>query len=160
MGNCIRSQEVNQDIRQTIRYPRAIRRDIVEPENQEQAIQQQNRLGEIYFNQQRIQQPIHTSSMNIHIIRPLNLIAQLNNIAQILDVIENDNYLTDVNKYNTYVYDNQYSNPYTNTCTICLENYKKGELIIELPCKHLFHKECLSKWFNHNNICPLCKSNC
>lgn len=58
---------------------------------------------------------------------------------------------------NTYVYDN---NQKTNNCTICLENFIKGELITKLHCNHLFHNKCLRTWFKYNNICPLCKLKC
>ena len=25
------------------------------------------------------------------------------------------------------------------------------------PCKHVFHKECLSKWFDNKPECPVCR---
>ena len=144
MGNCISSQEVNHS-RYNARTPRI---DIVEPENQEQAIQQFNRSSQLYLNQQRIQQPINTTT--IYIIRPINII-------ELLNVVETENNNSaNINKYNTYVYDNQT----INSCCICLENFIQGEYITELPCNHLFHNKCISQWFNNNNKCPLCKLEC
>jgi hypothetical protein len=46
-----------------------------------------------------------------------------------------------------------------NECSICLENYKKGDMIIILSCDHGFHESCLKEWFNNNNSCPHCREN-
>ena len=42
-------------------------------------------------------------------------------------------------------------------CCICLEKYKKKEEIMTLPCIHIFHSFCIKKWFETQNICPICK---
>jgi hypothetical protein len=43
-------------------------------------------------------------------------------------------------------------------CNICIEVYKKGDKVIELPCKHLFHKECIKQWLCKEKInCPVCR---
>ena len=42
-------------------------------------------------------------------------------------------------------------------CPICLQKYKGADMIKEFPCKHIFHKECIFKWLNKSNVCPLCK---
>jgi hypothetical protein len=53
--------------------------------------------------------------------------------------------------------DNKYHNiiPYNTICSICLDyitnDYKKTN------CNHIFHNQCLDKWFEHNNTCPLCR---
>jgi len=42
-------------------------------------------------------------------------------------------------------------------CSICLGEYEKGDELVSLnPCRHVFHKECISTWTNHNTRCPLC----
>eukprot|EP01028_Stygiella_incarcerata_P007195 TRINITY_DN29550_c0_g1_i1.p1 TRINITY_DN29550_c0_g1~~TRINITY_DN29550_c0_g1_i1.p1 ORF type:complete len:190 (-),score=46.81 TRINITY_DN29550_c0_g1_i1:115-684(-) len=43
------------------------------------------------------------------------------------------------------------------TCQICLMNFSKGEEIMDLPCSHSFHVECISKWFKENKTCPVCR---
>ena len=42
-------------------------------------------------------------------------------------------------------------------CLICLENFKKGDKSIALPCIHIFHSECIKCWMKKKNSCPLCK---
>lgn len=44
--------------------------------------------------------------------------------------------------------------PHT-SCPVCL-----GELsddVMEMPCHHYFHKECLIPWLNKTNSCPSCR---
>ena len=47
----------------------------------------------------------------------------------------------------------------TNECYICLENCKERSNLKILPCSHLYHTECLLKWFDRkkNTVCPVCK---
>ena len=42
------------------------------------------------------------------------------------------------------------------TCTVCYEDMKEAVL---LPCKHIFHEECIRQWIikNFNHFCPKCK---
>lgn len=42
------------------------------------------------------------------------------------------------------------------TCTICLDEYVKGETFSTLNCGHKFHKDCVVTWFMHKQSCPLC----
>ena len=47
------------------------------------------------------------------------------------------------------------------TCSICLENYKKGTYKRMLSCNHIFHKKCVDKWFkngSNGNTCPVCRN--
>jgi RING finger family protein len=49
-----------------------------------------------------------------------------------------------------------YSQP---TCAICLEDFVPSEsLVRELPCRHIFHSECVDTFLRENSsLCPLCK---
>ncbi|KAL3429952.1 hypothetical protein BDV09DRAFT_31447 [Aspergillus tetrazonus] len=42
-------------------------------------------------------------------------------------------------------------------CVVCLEPVLRSQVIRELKCLHVFHRECLDKWYlqDHYN-CPLC----
>jgi len=42
-------------------------------------------------------------------------------------------------------------------CVICLEEFKNGDVVITLPCFHLFHKQCITDWLKRENSCPICK---
>lgn len=41
-------------------------------------------------------------------------------------------------------------------CVICLLTYKMGDQQITLPCKHVYHKKCGTKWLTINKTCPVC----
>lgn len=46
-----------------------------------------------------------------------------------------------------------------NTCTICIDFLKNGEMLREIPiCRHAFHAECLLSWLQVNEVCPNCKN--
>ncbi|CAI8599700.1 unnamed protein product [Vicia faba] len=42
-------------------------------------------------------------------------------------------------------------------CCICIANYENNDDLRELPCSHLFHKDCVDRWLKINALCPLCK---
>lgn len=47
----------------------------------------------------------------------------------------------------------------TQTCPICLEDFKEGEKLRVLPCDHIFHPPCVDEWLQKwQRVCPLCKS--
>jgi len=41
-------------------------------------------------------------------------------------------------------------------CSICLGHYEEGEVLVRLPCNHLFHEECVLSWTSNHIRCPLC----
>jgi len=41
-------------------------------------------------------------------------------------------------------------------CSICLGEYEEGEHLVCLPCKHVYHDECVSSWCSSHIRCPLC----
>eukprot|EP00730_Choanoeca_flexa_P000152 TRINITY_DN10069_c0_g1_i4.p1 TRINITY_DN10069_c0_g1~~TRINITY_DN10069_c0_g1_i4.p1 ORF type:complete len:453 (+),score=119.88 TRINITY_DN10069_c0_g1_i4:130-1488(+) len=43
------------------------------------------------------------------------------------------------------------------SCAVCLEDLIAGDICRRLPCKHLFHKECIDPWLIGHATCPLCK---
>lgn len=43
------------------------------------------------------------------------------------------------------------------TCSICLEQVSRGELIRSLPCLHQFHPNCIDTWLRQQGTCPICK---
>ncbi|KAG8663028.1 E3 ubiquitin-protein ligase SDIR1 isoform X1 [Manihot esculenta] len=43
------------------------------------------------------------------------------------------------------------------TCSICLEQVNRGELVRSLPCLHQFHTNCIDPWLRQQGTCPVCK---
>jgi len=42
-------------------------------------------------------------------------------------------------------------------CTICKDDFKLNDVVIQLPCKHYFHPECVTTWLKLHNQCPVCR---
>ncbi|KAL4617570.1 E3 ubiquitin-protein ligase Praja-2-like, partial [Arapaima gigas] len=42
-------------------------------------------------------------------------------------------------------------------CAICCSEYIKEEVATELPCRHLFHKICVTLWLRKSGTCPVCR---
>ncbi|XP_059654588.1 uncharacterized protein LOC132301346 [Cornus florida] len=41
------------------------------------------------------------------------------------------------------------------SCTICLEKFCDEESITRMPCSHVYHGDCITKWLKTNHSCPL-----
>eukprot|EP01125_Pyxidicula_operculata_P011592 TRINITY_DN379_c0_g1_i1.p1 TRINITY_DN379_c0_g1~~TRINITY_DN379_c0_g1_i1.p1 ORF type:complete len:177 (+),score=48.86 TRINITY_DN379_c0_g1_i1:357-887(+) len=46
---------------------------------------------------------------------------------------------------------------YKDTCPVCAENFVLGDEARKLPCRHIFHNDCIIPWLNQHNTCPLCR---
>ena len=47
----------------------------------------------------------------------------------------------------------------TKDCSICLEDFKVGDLAAILPCFHVFHMRCFKDWSTRKHLlCPLCNN--
>ncbi|KAL2253680.1 UNVERIFIED_CONTAM: E3 ubiquitin-protein ligase RING1-like protein [Sesamum indicum] len=42
-------------------------------------------------------------------------------------------------------------------CCICLEEFSDGVHAKRLPCRHIFHENCILRWLRGNHVCPLCR---
>ncbi|XP_074281228.1 uncharacterized protein LOC141606112 [Silene latifolia] len=42
-------------------------------------------------------------------------------------------------------------------CTICLDEFKVGDNLVNLGCAHRFHSKCLVPWVETNAHCPCCR---
>ena len=52
----------------------------------------------------------------------------------------------------------RYIQQYRDVCAICLEEFRYGDVVKILPCKHVFHVDCLDPWcLNQSPVCPTCK---
>ncbi|ORX80286.1 hypothetical protein K493DRAFT_320919 [Basidiobolus meristosporus CBS 931.73] len=44
-------------------------------------------------------------------------------------------------------------------CSVCLDDFRAGDLVKRLPCQHDFHRRCIDTWLTTKcNSCPLCKA--
>lgn len=43
-------------------------------------------------------------------------------------------------------------------CTICMEMFKINDDVIQLPCKHYFHENCIKPWLRVNGTCAICRA--
>lgn len=45
-------------------------------------------------------------------------------------------------------------------CAVCLDEFKVGDNLVNLPCAHTFHSNCLLPWLhtNTNAHCPCCRT--
>mmetsp|Transcript_56139 Transcript_56139/g.131214 ORF Transcript_56139/g.131214 Transcript_56139/m.131214 type:complete len:308 (-) Transcript_56139:229-1152(-) len=41
------------------------------------------------------------------------------------------------------------------TCAICLCDFEQEESAVELPCKHVFHCDCITIWLQRSRRCPM-----
>ncbi|KAI9032508.1 hypothetical protein CLU79DRAFT_841833 [Phycomyces nitens] len=42
-------------------------------------------------------------------------------------------------------------------CAVCKEEFEIIERVVELPCAHIFHNECIKPWLKMNGTCPVCR---
>jgi len=43
-------------------------------------------------------------------------------------------------------------------CAICHDDFAEKQKVSQLPCDHMYHKDCVTKWLKMHNICPMCRS--
>ena len=43
------------------------------------------------------------------------------------------------------------------SCRICHCEYRAGERLRQLPCGHVFHKECIDEWLGRSEGCAFCR---
>ncbi|XP_021841973.1 E3 ubiquitin ligase BIG BROTHER-related [Spinacia oleracea] len=44
------------------------------------------------------------------------------------------------------------------TCVICRLDYEDGDGLTTLPCKHLYHSDCINNWLKIKKACPVCST--
>ncbi len=47
--------------------------------------------------------------------------------------------------------------PCVQECSICQEDFTISDSVLKLPCRHVYHTDCVTNWLAVNNTCPLCR---
>jgi len=42
-------------------------------------------------------------------------------------------------------------------CSICKDEFSLDETVTQLPCRHVFHNDCVVRWLKMHNQCPVCR---
>ncbi|KAI9488194.1 hypothetical protein BDB00DRAFT_884926 [Zychaea mexicana] len=43
-------------------------------------------------------------------------------------------------------------------CAVCKDEFEGAEQVVELPCAHVFHEDCIKPWLKVNGTCPVCNT--
>lgn len=42
-------------------------------------------------------------------------------------------------------------------CAVCQCDFEKGDELLQLPCQHVYHKDCIMPWMKEHNTCAVCR---
>nr|AEE62818.1 unknown [Dendroctonus ponderosae] len=42
-------------------------------------------------------------------------------------------------------------------CPVCLKEFPSHDKVKKMPCKHVFHPDCILPWLSKTNSCPVCR---
>ncbi|GFP97942.1 E3 ubiquitin-protein ligase ring1-like [Phtheirospermum japonicum] len=42
-------------------------------------------------------------------------------------------------------------------CVVCMDEFSRGCEAVCMPCEHVFHGDCITKWLRTSHFCPVCR---
>lgn len=102
--------------------------------------EQRDRLTD-FITQSPFLNAIYTDVMDASFNEPPPKKPVPDNVFKLLPIVKIDQKLIDLNE----------------SCVICTESFSLNENVLLLSCNHAYHQDCIRKWFQEQNMCPICR---
>ena len=143
----------NNDVTRNTYRNNAIERGINRILNNQQNMNEA--IGRINNTRQSIQSYLHnvyTSNNNTNDDDQRRLRRHLN--------LQNALRLSNSSFANMSTWNVKYSEKEYSDCPICLDKMGCKQKVVSVHGTHIFHHQCIKRWFERSSLCPLCKRDC
>lgn len=107
------------------------------------------------YNEEEFEEEEEEGTIENSLLNFINEIININNFENVTMVL-NEQELNNIPE-------NKYSEITTNfnSCSICQDEYNKDNIVRQLKCNHIYHKECIDKYLlEYSYKCPICRVEC